>query len=420
MKREISYEEIEKDIADLNGALKTIEKKAEVEKAINNIIGNVRFQTTELQKREAEIEETKNYLHETLEGLATPIWLLNKEGGVTYVNPIFEQIVGYKKEECIGNTLEEFMAKIISEKDAPMIADRVKKRLKSGEVSTNMPLTLFTKERKELPILYFAAPIRDIKGNIIGEVVSATDVTELRKREVELKNAKRRIEDIMNNLPIGVVTYEADDPEKKWKIVNPALVKITGYSVNEMLGRCTEVQPFNTDEATRIFTEQRKKYEEIPTYEIPWVTKTGEHIIVRVNVGDIKDAEGRITDYSFSVEDITKLRRQEAEVEESKALLEDLIKNIPDMIGVLDEEHKWVKVNPAWEKIWGWKTEEMLGKRTEEQSFMVPEKIKGLEERTKQRAEKLYSEETVEEESVFLAKDGSKRVGQFKEQLIEQ
>jgi hypothetical protein len=38
MKRETSYEEIKKDLAELNKVLKTVKKKAPVEKTINNII----------------------------------------------------------------------------------------------------------------------------------------------------------------------------------------------------------------------------------------------------------------------------------------------------------------------------------------------------------------------------------------------
>jgi hypothetical protein len=45
---------------------------------------------------------------------------------------------------------------------------------------------------------------------------------------------------------------------------------------------------------------------------------------------------------------------------------------------------------------------------------------KGAEERTKSRIERLSRGETVKEESVFLAKDGTKRVGQFEEQWIKQ
>jgi hypothetical protein len=47
MKREVFYEEIERDIADLNEAMKTVKKDAKVEKALNNLLENVKFQTNE-------------------------------------------------------------------------------------------------------------------------------------------------------------------------------------------------------------------------------------------------------------------------------------------------------------------------------------------------------------------------------------
>jgi PAS domain S-box-containing protein len=73
-----------------------------------------------------------------------------------------------------------------------------------------------------------------------------------------------------------------------------------------MLGRRTEEEPFSTDEAAKIFTEQREKYDTAPVYELPWITKSGERIIVSVHAGSIKDVQGDITDYTFTVQDVTK------------------------------------------------------------------------------------------------------------------
>ena len=200
---------------------------------------------TDLKQREKEFKET-------LEGLAVPTWLFDKEGSVTHINSSFEQILGYKEGECIGNSLEEFCAKIMNERNAPIIANGVKERLLSGEITRNVPLTFITKEKKEIPMLYHAAPMKDIKGNIIGEVVSATDITELRKREEELAKAKAHLE--------GVIASVADalcvvDNEGKWFMVNPAMTRLTSYSEEELLGRRTVDQPFmqlpETKEATK-------------------------------------------------------------------------------------------------------------------------------------------------------------------------
>jgi PAS domain S-box-containing protein len=104
---------------------------------------------TDLRKREEEIESTKDYMEHVLEGLVPPIWLLDKEGNVTHINSSFEQILGYKKEECVGNSLEEFCAKIVNEKDTPIIATRVKERLLSGEIARSVPSLLLRKKTKK-------------------------------------------------------------------------------------------------------------------------------------------------------------------------------------------------------------------------------------------------------------------------------
>jgi PAS domain S-box-containing protein len=110
---------------------------------------------------------------------------------------------------------------------------------------------------------------------------------------------------IIENVPVGIVTYKADDPERKWSRVNSTMERITGYGINEMLGKKIESQPFNTDKATKIIEEQREKYDEMPAFEIPWITKGGFHIVVRINVGTIKDESGKVTEYIFVIEDVT-------------------------------------------------------------------------------------------------------------------
>ena len=139
-----------------------------------------------------------------LEGMASPIWLLDKEGNVTYVNPSFEEIIGYKKEDVVGNSLEEFCQKITRKEDVAIVVKRVMGQLKSGEVTRNVPITLITKEGRELSILYHASPIRDSEGRITGEVVSGTDVTELRKHEEELKKSQEYTRSLFYSIPIPI------------------------------------------------------------------------------------------------------------------------------------------------------------------------------------------------------------------------
>jgi nitrogen fixation/metabolism regulation signal transduction histidine kinase len=79
MKREISYGEIEKDLAELNKALKTVKKNATVEKALNNLIEDVKSQTNELQKHEEELKNEKAFSEFIIESSQLPIVVTDKD-----------------------------------------------------------------------------------------------------------------------------------------------------------------------------------------------------------------------------------------------------------------------------------------------------------------------------------------------------
>jgi methyl-accepting chemotaxis protein len=279
---------------------------------------------TDLRKREEEIESTKDYMEHVLEGLVPPIWLLDKEGNVTHINSSFEQILGYKKEECVGNSLEEFCAKIVNEKDTPIIATRVKERLLSGEIARSVPLTLITKENKEISMLYQAAPIKDIKGNIIGEVVSATDITELRKREEELSEIKAHLEGIIANIADALCVV---DNEAKWLIVNPAMTRFTGYSEDELLAKKTLEQPFwqlpEAREAVRDMWRKLQAGEVVSGIEMPWVRKDDQRVIISASEQSLKDAGGNVIGRVFTARDVTELKRATHEVAQAASALSE-------------------------------------------------------------------------------------------------
>ena len=48
---------------------------------------------------------------------------------------------------------------------------------------------------------------------------------------------QRNVKDIMHSLPIGIIIYKANDPDKKWEMVNPAMGKIVVHDASEMLAK---------------------------------------------------------------------------------------------------------------------------------------------------------------------------------------
>jgi PAS domain S-box-containing protein len=76
--------------------------------------------------------------------------------------------------------------------------------------------------------------------------------------------------------------------------------------------------------------------------------------------------------------DITELRKQEKELEESYAFTNALLDNIPAPFVLTDEEGKWKLVNKAFEDFTGYSRKELLRKETLEQKCTAKETIEAL------------------------------------------
>ncbi|WP_214626576.1 PAS domain S-box protein [Paenibacillus agaridevorans] len=72
---------------------------------------------------------------------------------------------------------------------------------------------------------------------------------------------------------------------------------------------------------------------------------------------------GKVIEVIASCVDITERKRSEEELRATKELLESVIKNSVDSVCITDIEGKVIRVNDAFEKIYGWSEKELVGKK---------------------------------------------------------
>ncbi|GIP27825.1 hypothetical protein J23TS9_29550 [Paenibacillus sp. J23TS9] len=72
--------------------------------------------------------------------------------------------------------------------------------------------------------------------------------------------------------------------------------------------------------------------------------------------------QGEVVEVIASCVDITERRTSEKELMETKELLESLYESSVDGICIMDTEGNVIRINPAFEKIYGWSEAELLGK----------------------------------------------------------
>ncbi len=116
----------------------------------------------------------------------------------------------------------------------------------------------------------------------------------------------------------------------------------------------------------------------------------------------IKDETGVPKFFNGIITDITELKKAEREVEFQKARLEQLFKNSPVGLVLLDRDDRIIEVNEGFEEIFGFTTAEIKGKILNE--LIIPQ---AFQNQAKELSMKTQQGDVVSAETVRKRKDGS-------------
>jgi len=155
------------------------------------------FDVRSAERQHLESEETLRKLWRSVEQSSDTLIIMNESGIMEYVNPAFEVLTGYSRQEAIGQTL----AILKSEQEAGELYDQMWKTVLSGNVFRGIVMN--RKKNGETLILEKAVtPLRDGTGQITHFICTGRDITERRKLESELQQAQKM--DAVGRLAGGV------------------------------------------------------------------------------------------------------------------------------------------------------------------------------------------------------------------------
>nr|HID60014.1 response regulator [Desulfobacterales bacterium] len=142
-------------------------------------------------KLEKELKETKNWLATILRSIGDAVIATDRNGSVTFMNPVAESLTGWKEEEALNKELTEVF-NIISEKTRKPVKNPVYRVLREGTVVGLANHTvLIARNGTEIPIDDCAAPVRDGRGGITGVVLVFRDITVRKRMEEELLKSQK-------------------------------------------------------------------------------------------------------------------------------------------------------------------------------------------------------------------------------------
>jgi len=271
---------------------------------------------TERNKAEREIRESKDYLENIFKTSADGIIVIDNRGRITMVNEAVEKMLGYSKDELIG----ESSVKLAPTGKGYDEGKAVVEKLFEEGVLVGETQTWLKKNGGLMDVEINSALLKDREGNITGAVTSVRDITEKRKAEREIKEARDFLENIISTAVDGIVIV---NPRGMITRVNEAAEKITGYTREELKGmHMSELGSF--DDEFRIWLRRDMvgrllKNGKVKEFEAMWKRKDGKLMSVEINASLLKNKEGEIIGGVNFVRDISE-RKKIQEIEMKNAL----------------------------------------------------------------------------------------------------
>jgi diguanylate cyclase (GGDEF)-like protein/PAS domain S-box-containing protein len=216
-----------------------------------------------------------------------------------YANDAYQEWFGKRPEEIIGITFKDLAGEQLFAMNEPHI-----RGVLAGEPQ-HFQRTLIKKNGSVGHILAHYIPDIDADGDVRGFSILASEVTELKETEAELKLAAS----VFDNTVDGVIITDAEGVILS---VNPAFIDITGYSAEQAIGQTPRIlksnwqdQSFYEDMWQDIMTRGRWEGE-------LWNRrKNGDVFLERMIITMIRDADGEPVRYVSVFSDITDLWRKD-------------------------------------------------------------------------------------------------------------
>ncbi|MCX9025841.1 MAG: PAS domain S-box protein [Candidatus Methanoperedens sp.] len=191
-------------------------------------------------------------------------------------------------------------------------------------------------------------------GQMKGAIEYVRDITERRRVEEELRQSEEKYRLLVENIQEGVFIIQ----DFRLQYGNKTLAGLIGYTLEEVIGRdfrefiAPEDLGLVIDHYRRRLAGENVSHE----YEFNVLCKDGTKIIVNMNVG-LVTYHGRVASMGI-LKDVTERKK----IEKEKDKLLKAIENSTDGITIADEKDRYIYVNAAYAKTFGYAREELVGK----------------------------------------------------------
>ena len=262
------------------------------------------------------------------------------DGKVRYSNKIFADMLGYSIDELIGLPTENLIAPDHKE----LVIERYRKRIAGEVVPNQYEIDAITKSGKRLPLLLNFGLISSDDEKL--EFVIIKDLSELKRKNAELKKRENEFETIFNHTSVAIALLDLYGnlirTNAKWqelfkqnssKIINASFAEFLFAEEKEKFNDL--LSEFNNPEVNQIRTETQL------------LKNNQKKFWADLSISAVRNNRKKIQNYIISIIDISQRIEMQNLYEREQKLQQYFMDYVPDSIYFKDTESRFIKANKA-------------------------------------------------------------------------
>jgi PAS domain S-box-containing protein len=301
---------------------------------------------------------SKDYVANIVGGMAEALIVTSADGLIKRVNKAAADLLGYAEDELLEKPLGLVVPGDEAEDSLPREAHEPVSCAK-GEI------TLLSKSGQHIPVICSISQFTDSDGSVQGMVLTAQDISDLKRTEERLKESDSQKQAILDGIATNIA-FVNENLEILW--VNKAAADSVAKLPSQMVGhKCHQFwadpgRPCDGCPTLRAFRTKRSEQSTVVTPDGRVWDEKGEPVF---------DADGRLLGVVEIALDITARMKAEEVLRESEARYRYLVENIEDLICTHDLEGNLLFVSPGPARKLGTTAAAMVG--TNLRSYLAPE-----------------------------------------------
>lgn len=240
--------------------------------------------------------------------------------GILTWNAAAERLFGYSAAEAIGRNVS-----LLIPADQEARAAQGRALLEDGLPVSAYDAVRLGKDGRRIDVSIIASPIKDASGKMSGASLVFRDIGERKRAEVE-------------HAQLGAIVESSNDailirgPDRTILTWNAAAERLFGWSAQEAVGQSIDlIVPRERIGILQPVIERAARGEPVSPIETTNLRRDGARIPTQITLSPVRDKHGNIVAHSYTVRDMSELKRKEETLRSYATRLRELSRRLREV-----------------------------------------------------------------------------------------